>query len=139
MATFETKATTASTSTSPWKEPEKEPQRQQNDWQKVSPALSSSLLIAFADLLLSTELTTQLRQASTQRQPVLLVRGSQGIEVALAQVTSKDPRISGLVILGAADAKTTERAPKKLRIVVLPDNDEALKAAEKWMRSQGFS
>jgi hypothetical protein len=88
-----------------------------------------------------SELTAQLRLAATQRQPLLLVRGDAGSEVALAQVAGSDPRISGLIVVGAEQFDGEGRAPKKLRVLVVPhDADEkSVKDVERWMISQGYS
>jgi hypothetical protein len=94
------------------------------------------------------ELTSQLRLLSLQRPPLVFAFNIKGTDEALHQIQSKDPRMSGLVVVvsssekEAAIEKLSGVNKDKLRIFVVDESQEkgaALQQVERWMTSQGLA
>ena len=94
------------------------------------------------------ELTTQLRLLSLQRPPLVFTFHAKGSDVALQQVQSRDPRMSGLVIVvSKSDQAEVESQlagvdKNKLRILVVDENQDkgaAFQQVERWMSAQGLA
>lgn len=95
-----------------------------------------------------TELTTQLRLLSLQRPPLVFTFHAKGSDVALQQVQSRDPRMSGLVIvvsqsdLAEVESQLAGVDKNKLRILVVDENQDkgaAFQQVERWMSAQGLA
>jgi hypothetical protein len=93
------------------------------------------------------ELTQQIRLLSLQKPPLVFAFHKSGSDEALHQVQSKDPRMSGLVILVASSDKTALQElsginTEKMRILVVDESqpkDAALQQVERWMNDQGLA
>lgn len=94
-----------------------------------------------------SELTQQIRLLSLQKPPLVFAFHKKGSDEAISQVKSRDPRMSGLVILvPSSDKLALEELSglnlDQMRILVVDENQTrgaALKQVEKWMISQGLA
>jgi hypothetical protein len=92
-------------------------------------------------------LTQQLRLLSLQKPPLVFAFHTKGSEEALHQVQSKDPRMSGLVIVvSSSDKLALEELSgintDKMRILVVDESQPkggALLQVEKWMNKEGLA
>jgi hypothetical protein len=107
----------------------------------------SSVGILSIGTLHLTELTSQLRLLSLQRPPLVFAFHSKGSDEALAQIQSKSPRMSGLVLLvSSSDKEAIDELSSvntdKLRIFIVnetQDKGAAFQQVERWMSSQGLA
>ncbi|UZJ52512.1 hypothetical protein CBS101457_001832 [Exobasidium rhododendri] len=93
------------------------------------------------------EISSQIRLMSLQRPPLVFAFHKKGSDEALNQIQSKDPRMSGLVVVvSSLDKEAIEELSgvnkEKLRIFVVDesqDKDGAFQEVERWMSAQGLA